>query len=177
METREIWTKFSEELRGYLVKKTGDIAMAEDMLHETFIKVHLNISQLRSGDQVRSWLYRIADNTLIDHYRRKAVPEPVFSSEENEEAASHSAEDCLLPLIKKLPEIYRDAVLLSDIKGIKQRKVAEMLGISLSGAKSRIQRGRKLIQEGFVNCCDYTINDKGMLVGDDKTEDECRVCS
>ncbi|QED37831.1 sigma-70 family RNA polymerase sigma factor [Antarcticibacterium arcticum] len=177
METSEIWNKYSEELRGYLLKKTGDIVLAEDMLHETFIKVHLNISQLRSEEQLKYWVYRIADNTLTDHFRRKPLSETVPASEENEETPTHTAGDCLLPLIKKLPKKYREAVLLSDIQGLKQNKVAEILGMSLSGAKSRIQRGRKLIQQGFVNCCDYTINEQGFLVGDDKTEDECKVCS
>ena len=177
METTEIWNKYSEELHGFLLKKTGDNILAEDILHETFIKLHLNISQLRSGDQVRSWVYRIAHNSLIDHYRTKQLNAAAISNEEEQESSSHSAEDCLLPIIKKLPSKYREAILLSDIKGYKQNKVAEMLGISLSGTKSRIQRARKMIQEGFVNCCDYTINEEGLLEGDGKTEDECRVCS
>lgn len=177
METKEIWDKFSDELLGYLVKKSGDNTLAEDILHETFIKVHLKVSELRAGGKVRSWLYRIADNNLADHYRRKKIVVHGDSSEENEEGPAHSAEDCLLPLIKKLPTKYREAVLLGDIRGLKQSEVAQILEISLSGAKSRIQRGRKLIQQGYVNCCDYTINEKGLLIGDAKTEEECRVCS
>ena len=177
METKEIWDKYSDELLGYLVKKTGDNTLAEDILHETFIKVHLKVSDLKAGGKLRSWVYRIADNTLTDHYRRKKIAVQENPSEENEERPAHSAEDCLLPLIKKLPRKYMDAVLLGEIRGLKQSEVAQILGISLSGAKSRIQRGRKLIQQGYVNCCNYTINEKGLLIGDAKTEEECRVCS
>lgn len=177
METKEIWDKYSAELLGYLLKRTGDNVLAEDLLHETFIKVHLNISDLKSGEKLRYWLYRIGDNILADHYRRHKLILPGGASEENEEKPAHSAEDCLLPIIKKLPKKYRDAVLLGDIRGLKQSEVAKLLGISLSGAKSRIQRGRKLIQQGYVNCCDYKLNDKGLLVGNTKTEEECRVCT
>lgn len=177
METKEIWDKYSDELLGYLVKKTGDNTLAEDILHETFIKVHLNISELKSDEKLRSWLYRIGDNTLADHYRRNKLTLPGNPSEENEEQPAHSAEDCLLPLIKKLPKKYREAVMLGEIRGLKQSEVAKILGISLSGAKSRIQRGRKLIQQGYVTCCDYKLNDKGLLVGDTRTEEECRVCT
>lgn len=177
METKKIWNQYSDELRGYLIKKTGDKNLAEDILQEAFIKVHLKISELRSSHLLRVWLYRICDNTLTDHYRKQVHPEPVESTVAEEEPDSHSAENCLLPLIEQLPEKYQKALLLSEIKGLKQNRVAEILGITISGAKSRIQRGRKLLQEGFIDCCDYTLNEKGVLVGECKPEKECKVCS
>ncbi len=68
-------------------------------------------------------------------------------------------------------------MLLSEIKGLKQAEVAKILNISLSGAKSRIQRGRNLLKEGFIACCDYQLNESGYLVGEHKDKKDCKICS
>lgn len=178
METKEIWDKYAEELRRFLMSKTADKDLADDILQEVFVKVHLKKSQLRSGKDLRPWLYRIASHCLTDFFRSKTYTPEITpaSTDTSEEAKDHSAENCLLPLIEELPEIYRKALLLSEIENKKQQQVAEILGISVSGAKSRIQRGRKLLQEGYMNCCDYTLNENGLLVGEPKTEEQCKVC-
>lgn len=176
METKEIWERYSSELRGYLTAKTGNKELAEDVLQEVFVKVHVNKSQLKSAAKLRSWLYRIATNTLNDFFRKKEYLPPVLLKQENE-VPEHSAENCLLPLIEEMPDKYRQALLLSEIEELKQDQVAKILGISVSGAKSRIQRGRKLLQEGYMHCCNYSLNEKGLLVGEHKSEEECRVCN
>ncbi len=176
MKTENIWNQYSEELLGFLITRTGKKDLAEDLLHETFIKVHLKIENLRDHTNLRPWLYRICSNILMDHYRKKSTQ---FSTEINtheEQDSTHSPAHCLLPLIEKLPEIYRSALILSEIKGLKQAKVAEVLNISVSGAKSRIQRGKRILQEGFMECCNYTLNEKGMLVGENMSLEECKVC-
>ncbi len=176
METEDVWNQYSDELLGFLITRTGDRDLAEDLLHETFIKVHLKIEDLRDQTNLRSWLYRICSNILMDHYRRKSSEILSEMNNPEEQYLSHSPVHCLLPLIEKLPEIYRAALILSEIKGLKQAKVAEVLKISVSGAKSRIQRGKKMLQEGFMGCCNYTLNEKGVLVGENRSEEECKVC-
>ncbi len=177
METEKIWNKYSGELLGFLLGRTGNKDLAEDLLHETFIKVHLKLEGLRDDANLRPWLYRICSNTLMDHYREKSAKISPEGREGEEPESEHSPEHCLLPLIENLPEIYREALLLSEIKGLKQARVAEILKISVSGTKSRIQRGKRLLQDGFIECCDYTLNDKGVLTGEGKSEEECKVCS
>ena len=177
METEKVWNQYSEELLGFLIARTGDRILAEDLLHETFIKVHLRLGSLRNQTNLRSWLYRICSNILMDHYRKSSALLSAEMLSNEEEEHSHSPEHCLLPLIEKLPEIYRRALLLSEIKGLKQAKVADILKISVSGAKSRIQRGKRMLQEGFMDCCDYTLNDKGMLTGENRSEEDCKVCA
>lgn len=177
METNKIWKRYSEELRGYLTSKTRDKSLTDDILQEVFEKVHAKRSQLKTSGKVRSWLYRIAGNVLNDFYRKKVYEAPNLPSEAHEERESHSAENCLMPLISELPEKYKQALLLSEIEDLKQHQVAEILGISVSGAKSRIQRGRKLLQQGYMHCCNYTLNKDGMLVGEHRSEEECKVCN
>lgn len=177
MGTREIYDQYSAELRGFLTAKTGNKELADDILQEVFVKVHLNKSGLRSPEKIRSWLYRIALNVLNDFFRKKTNITPVLSQEEHVVTESHSAENCLMPLIEEMPEKYKQALLLSEIKELKQHEVAKILGISVSGAKSRIQRGRKLLQEGYMHCCNYSLNERGLLVGEHRSEEECRVCN
>ena len=115
---------------------------------------------------------------MIDYYRNKTSTTSLPELKDEEEAESaHTAENCLMPLINELPEKYQQALLLSEIYNMKQKSVAEILGISISGAKSRIQRGRKLLQEGYINCCSYSLNEQGKLVGEAKTIIECKVCN
>lgn len=176
METEKIWNEYSAELLGFLITRTGNRDLAQDLLHETFIKVHLKLGSLRDDTNLRAWLYRICSNILMDHYRENKTPVTPEINNSDDPDTTHSPGHCLLPLIEKLPEIYRTALLLSEIKGLKQAKVAEILKISVSGAKSRIQRGKKMLQEGFMDCCDYTLNEKGMLTGEDRSEEDCKVC-
>lgn len=80
-------------------------------------------------------------------------------------------------IIKSLPKKYREPLFLSDIKGLKQADVALQLKLELSTAKSRIQRARKMVAQGYMHCCDYKLNDKGFLVGEIKDKKDCKVCS
>jgi len=70
---------------------------------------------------------------------------------------------CLQPLIAELPEIYRFALVLSEIEGLPQRKVADHLGVSLSGTKSRVQRGKEKLRERLLECCNIETGQSGII--------------
>lgn len=173
-----LWESYAIDLKRYVFSQIKDEDATNDVLQEIFIKIHLNIDALQKKESVKSWVFTIAHNTLMNFLNKKSVPFPIdeiaddFSTEEE----VHSAKSCLLPLIKNLPEKYREPLLLSEIKGKKQAEVAELLGISLSGAKSRIQRGRKLLQQGFMDCCHYKLNEEGFLVGEHQDKADCKMC-
>ncbi|MFC7773394.1 sigma-70 family RNA polymerase sigma factor [Flavobacterium sp. GCM10027622] len=177
METIDIWKQFSENLKGYIVSKIKDTEITKDLLQEVFIKIHLNNHKLKNTDSLKSWVFSITHNTIIDYFKSQSKPIPLLELPDNEETNHHSAENCIIPLINHLPEKYKEALLLSEIKGKKQQEVAEILNITLPGAKSRIQRGRKLLQQGLIDCCDYTLNNKGFLVGEHKDKENCKVCN
>lgn len=176
METIEIWKQFSENLKGYIYSKIKDQEITKDLLQEVFIKIHLNNHKLKNTDSLKSWVYSITHNTIIDYFKNQSKPVPSFELSETVEPQPHAAENCILPLINNLPEKYKEALILSEINGKKQQEVAEILNITLPGAKSRIQRGRKLVQQGLMDCCDYTLNSKGFLVGEHKDKENCKVC-
>lgn len=88
----------------------------------------------------------------------------------------HLPKDCLQPLILNLPKKHREVLLLSEIKGISQQKVTDQLKISLSAAKSRILRGKEALKKGYMDCCQYTLDENGHLKGEHQEKSDCKVC-
>ncbi|MCF6128738.1 sigma-70 family RNA polymerase sigma factor [Flavobacterium sp. AS60] len=176
--SESLWETYAKDLERYIFSQIKDVDTTNDVLQEIFIKIHLNIATLQKKESIKSWVFTIAHNTLMNFLNKKSIPFPIediaddFSLDEE----IHSAKSCLLPMIKNLPEKYREPLLLSEIKGKKQSEVAKLLGITLSGAKSRIQRGRKLLQQGFMDCCQYKLNKEGYLVGEHQEKADCKLC-
>lgn len=176
METAAIWNQFSEILKRYIYSKVKNKEIAKDLLQEVFVKIHLNNDKIKKTESLKSWVYTITHHVIIDYFKSQSKPIPAFEVIEFDDNPPHSAENCLLPLINNLPEKYKEALLLSEINGKKQAEVATILNISLPGAKSRVQRGRRLLQQGFIDCCNYSLNSDGLLIGEHKEKENCKVC-
>jgi RNA polymerase sigma-70 factor (ECF subfamily) len=169
LSTETIWNSFREPLRRYVARRLAEPADAEDVLQDVFLKVHANLGDLRDEERLVPWLYRIARNAVIDRYRRRDPAEPLpedldLPEEREERDAARAIAEGLADMIRGLPEPYRQALELSELEGIPQRKVAERLGISLSGAKSRIQRGRKLLRDALLECCHFDFDRRGRIL-------------
>lgn len=161
-----IWEEHKARLRGYVAKRVRDNHAVDDILQDVFLKALNNLPTLKSRGSVASWLFRIASNAVADHYRARkswvALPGALESPRpEHNPVGELSA--CLQPFIADLPEIYRVAVTLSEIEGLPQREVAKRLGISLSGAKSRVQRGREKLRQRLHDCCVIEIGRRGVI--------------
>ncbi len=178
MNTHEIWIKYSEDLKRFILSKVKDEATADDILQDAFFRIHSKIATLKDASKLKPWVFTIARNTMYDHFKALGktitfdVVDVVFEDDENE----HSERDCLPGIIKNLPKKYRTPLFLYDIKGIKQQEIAAQLNLPLSTVKSQVQRGRKLIMKGYMDCCGYTVNEKGKLVGEIKEKEDCKVC-
>lgn len=184
MTITEIWNTYHDDLKYFILSKVKNEDITNDLLQETFIKAQLNLEALQDKSKLKSWLFTITRNTITDYFRKnpkelytdqdsaiQVIPTEPFS--EN----THTEKDCLRGIIKSLPKKYRDPLFLSDIKGIKQTEIAKQLHVPLPTVKSQIQRARKLIIKGYIACCDYKLNDKGHLVGEVKSKEECKVCN
>ena len=179
MNSTELWETYHTDITRFIFSKVKNEQVTNDLVQETFIKAHSKSNGLKDVSKVKSWLFTIARNTTMDYFRKnaKTVPLKEFDIvDEFWEEEKHSAKDCLPGIIKHLPKKYRDPLFLSDIKGMKQAEVAKQLKLPLATVKSQIQRARKLIAQGYMDCCDYTINEKGFLVGETKEKDNCKIC-
>ncbi|WP_103070807.1 sigma-70 family RNA polymerase sigma factor [Aquimarina sediminis] len=181
MKTLQIWETYQDEIRRFIKSKVRDNQITDDLIQETFVKAHNNIGRLKNDSKIKPWLFTIARNTVYDFYKENRytvdfedVDEKV--SEESDSNHVHTEKDCLPGLINALPQKYRIPLLLSDIKGLKQDQIAKQLGVPLPTIKSQIQRARKMLIKGYMNCCDYKLNDKGQLVGEAKDKEGCKIC-
>ena len=166
-----LWDQYSRRLRAFIRSRVWDDAEAEDILQEVFIRVHRNLCCRPEPEwnKPESWIYQIARHLIIDHYRRRRetveIPEslpaePDLPEEDPEAVLALSLEE----MINELPEPYRQALILTAYQGLSQKQMAESLGISLSGAKSRVQRAREKLRDMLLRCCHFELDRRGRIV-------------
>ncbi|MBT8202549.1 MAG: sigma-70 family RNA polymerase sigma factor, partial [Acidimicrobiia bacterium] len=115
------------------------------------------------------WLYQITRNTITDHYRKRRLdrapldavdpPEP-----DNEPDAAERLAAGLQPMIEQLPDKYRSALMLTEFDGLTQAQMGERLGLSISGAKSRVQRAREMLKADLLACCHFEFDTRGRVI-------------
>lgn len=167
--TERIWELLSDRLRGLLVRRVSDPQLAEDLLQETFLRIHQKIGGLDDAGQVSAWVFRIANNLVIDHYRSRkegdgaAADQAAAPPDENQNLNRFVA-GWLPEFIAALPEPYREATGLYELERVPQQEIADRLGLSLSGAKSRIQRGRAKLRSMLQACCSFEQDRRGNII-------------
>ena len=174
--TEDVWTGFRARLYSYIVARSRSPQDAEDILQDVFVKVHTRLDTVDNDAHLTSWLYRVTHNTIVDHYRRK-VPTP--TADEPPEPLVDDipiAEQRLAPflseLIDELPAIYREALTLTELEGITQTEMGQRLGLSASGAKSRVQRGRAMVREQLLDCCHVELDRRHHVIDYRSTRNE-----
>ncbi|GJM34230.1 MAG: RNA polymerase sigma factor SigZ [Saprospiraceae bacterium] len=169
-DVSNIWLEFHKELKGFIVNKVCNQADSDDLLQEVFIKIIHHQDKVSQAKNMRNYLYGIVRNAISDHFRKKreayedldGIPEPL-SLEDEQSLNEAIAACCLKPFIDKLPEKYRDSLIMFEFQGMSLKDIAEKLNISLSGAKSRVQRGRIKLRELIIECCAYEADVYGNL--------------
>lgn len=151
--------------------RVRDHAAAEDIVHDVLLRAIEKQSQLRDDTRLAPWLYQMTRNAVADHHRgqkpAEELPEDLVAPAPEPAVLSELA-GCLTPLIARLPESYRSAFELSEVQGLTQQETAARLGISLSGAKSRVQRARAKLQEMLLSCCLVARDHRGAIVDYEK---------
>lgn len=181
--TEDLWEHFEGILRRFLLKRVSDEQVAEDLLQETFIRIHRQIKEVGKLKNISSWVQRIARNLVVDHYRSKAhkvgpLVDDVAIGSHEEENLNELVMEWLPQMISNLPGSYRTAVELYELEGIAQQEIADQLGLSLSGAKSRIQRGREKLKSLLFDCCSFEKDRRGNVIGFRRNHisQECDAC-
>ena len=166
-DTEAIWNTFSNRLLQFIKRRVENNALAEDLLQEVFLRIHGRIGTLLDSGKVETWIFQIARNAIIDHYRQRRetaqmpedIPQPVLHEAPD---ASETLE--LREMIEGLPEPHREALLLTEYDGLSQVELATRLGISVSGAKSRVQRARGQLKDALLACCHFELDRYGRVV-------------
>ncbi|CAM2754057.1 RNA polymerase sigma factor SigZ [Pseudoalteromonas distincta] len=161
------WEEHRIQLKNYISRKVDDQSIVEDILQDVYIKASANLHNLNAKGSIKSWLYTITRNTIMDYYRKRVIyeelPDNIIEEQvESAEANYKAIANCIEPLIQELPEKYRIALVLSELEELSQQHIADKLGLTLSAAKSRIQRGRHKLREIMLTCCDFEISNGGI---------------
>jgi RNA polymerase sigma-70 factor (ECF subfamily) len=178
--TLGVWEVFSQPLRSYIQTRISEPVEAEDILQEVFLKIHRRLHTLRDEEKLPAWLYQIAKNAITDHYRARRSWESVaemFDIEDKQEetdAELKLAEQMGYYVRACLPEKYAQALMLTDLEGLTQQELAARLDLSMSGAKSRVQRARRLLREAFLRCCYFEFDRRGHIIDYGPRPDACR---
>lgn len=155
---------------------------AEDVLQDVLLRAHNHAGELRDEERAIGWLYQIARNATIDLYRRKAAhrTDAILDVDalprEPDEPAGQELVRCMTHMLTQLPEEYREAVRQSDLENRPQQEIADALGISLSGAKSRVQRGRAMLKSLMQECCHLELDKYGRALEQVCRNEDCRCC-
>ena len=173
-EARGVWQELERHLRPYLARRVASAADIDDLLQDIFVRLHRSLGSLRDEERFGGWVYRIAHSAIVDKARRQGRA-PIVPSSDGlvpEASAVDGLDDglqsdlgeCVALFVSRLPSPYREAVTLTELEGLTQKDAAEMLGISLSGLKSRVQRGRDKIRHMFEECCEISVDGRGRVI-------------
>lgn len=158
-EITVIQKQFGDHLLNFIKGKVSSAADAEDIYQDVVYKIITKSGQLSKAASMKSWLFTIAKNQIIDYYRvrkNKTQLELVSDMAFAEEAPTNSyggLEGCLSGFIEVLPEDYRQVIQLSEIEGKSQKEVAESLGLNYVTLRSKVQRGRERIKKMIQEAC------------------------
>lgn len=165
----QIWKEYHKQLLDFIRKRIKNPSEAEDILQEVFMKILSKIETLKESDKLKSWMYQITRNAIIDHYRaqQKSNKPEIFDSEDenpDENTSMNAAEGWIGLYIDALPENYRQAVVLSELKGMHISEVAKTMDISYTNARARIHRGRQTLKKNLTDCCTFHVDAYGKIL-------------
>ncbi len=175
VSTEYAWQALSQQLRAFFRRCVTDDQLAEDLLQETFVRVHNGLASLRKQERLAAWVQWVAHNTLRDYFRKGFVSKEVLTSdgvvaddipEEHTSDENYNEEITagLGCIVQQLPSRYREAIELAELQGLTQSEVGARLGLSLSGAKSRVQRGRVKLTDLLLECCHFELDRYGNVI-------------
>lgn len=172
MEIKSIHSDFNSVLYGFIAARVDNADDAKDIRQEVFIKIATKLDSLTNSEKLRSWIFTVARNTIIDYYRKNgkekhvdmedSLAEEVRASEETD--TTKGLDRCLISFIEKLPDEYRDIIIDSEIKGIKQKDLAEKYNLAYPTVRSRVQRGRTRLKELLLDCCKIEADSRGNII-------------
>lgn len=178
---RDSWQVLGQRLGAYIGRRLP-AQEVDDVLQDVLLRIHKNVRYLSDDSRFGPWVYSVARNAVIDQLRKKRLPTTDVAEletiAESEEADSEQALlNCVTPFVARLPEAYRHAITLVELEGLTQADAAKMAGVSLSGMKSRVQRGRRLLREMFEECCSLKIDARGRVIEAERHEQGGCACN
>ena len=160
--------EFYDYLKAFLYKRVSNNELAEDIVQDVMLELVKAHQKRQEVSNMKAWLFQVTRNTLSKHFKNNPnlIQEDWDAEFEFEDNFSKVVtEDYIIPMIGLLPKEYGEPLLMSDIKNIPQKEIAETLNLSLTNTKARIQRGRKKLRDLFTECCHLEFDRNGDFIG------------
>lgn len=172
-DARGAHKELATQLRPFVSRRVPQ-ADVDDVLQDVFVRLQQGLPGLADETRFGPWVYQVARHAIADHHRARAR-HPLAPTEAEVEQADDTAGDpvnpaevmlasTVSPFVAMLPSPYREALTLTELEGLTQKQAAEMAGISLSGMKSRVQRGREQLRELLEACCQIALDARGQVI-------------
>lgn len=169
-DARGAWDELEERLRPFVSRRVRDVDV-DDVVQDVFVRMLRGLSALRDEERFGPWVYQVARSAVADHQRgahrlvlTDSLPEEALTEHNINDDAEQLLAAYVAPFVAMLPSPYREALTLTELEGLTQKAAAQMLGISLSGMKSRVQRGRQKLRQLFEDCCHIALDARGHVV-------------
>ena len=195
LDVNELWLQVNQRLRIFIARRVPTEAEVDDILQDVFLRMHRRLDSLKDPRRVVSWVFQITRNVIADYYREPNRRREVAAGLASDMEATHansvppvlpatgdSADvrkelaSCLRPMIEHLSDPYREAVTLVELDGLTQQAAAKRMGLSLSGMKSRVQRGRRQLKHLIEECCVIQLDRRRTITDYTVRDQECRSC-
>ncbi len=190
LDFHTLYQTYQPQISRYVARLVG-ADEAEDVTQEVFTRVDKSLSSFRGESKPSTWIYRIATNAVVDRLRSPSFQRTVLMSEEeltevegliaveihpeataekppaaDEELVRQEMNECIRDFVERLPVNYRTVLVLSELEGMKNREVAEVLGISLETVKVRLHRARAKLKKMLDAHCNFYTDERGELACD-----------
>lgn len=172
-DMRRVYAEFEGRLRPFIARRVPTVDV-DDVVQDVFLRVQRSLASLRDEQSVAPWIYQVARSAIAESQRQRgrhpdllleqnfeleAAPEETGPTPLETELASY-----LVPLIARLPSPYREALTLTELEGMTHQAAANAMGVSLSGMKSRVQRGREKLRQLLEACCSVAVDARGTVI-------------
>jgi RNA polymerase sigma-70 factor, ECF subfamily len=176
MAAETVWLEFRDQLRAFVARRVSNPADVDDLVQWAFLQMHRSLGEIRKGERIHAWLYSTARRAIADYYRSGSRRREVLvggaldldalrlGSEvptDDASEASREVASCLAPVVDRLSPTDRDAIVLTEIRGLRVADAAARAGLSLSGMKSRVQRARRRLRKAMLDCCHLALDARG----------------
>jgi RNA polymerase sigma-70 factor, ECF subfamily len=162
------WTDVAGQLAPYIARRVPPCDV-DDVIQDVLLRMHRGLGALRDDDRLTGWMFQIARSAIAERGRDRmrhplaaeSTQEPAAVVDDTESGAAHALSNCLMIFVARLPSPYREAITLVELEGATVRAAADMVAISVSGMKSRVQRGRAQLRHMFEECCEIAVDARG----------------
>jgi RNA polymerase sigma-70 factor, ECF subfamily len=175
MHLMEIYDQYYQPVRRFILNTVRNEWLADDLVQETFIRINHHLATVRDATKLKSWIFRIAYNLCLDHFRRQAksptldqgeIPEETISSagaSTQKELEQFQMRQCVFGLVNHLPEPLRSVIILADVDEFSHQEIADIVGITVANVKIRLHRARKKLKLLLEEHCVFEVDERNVL--------------